>query len=71
MISGRASSPRTIDRADSTEEEIRSNVRSACERYAPGGHFIPSITYGLKGCIFPHVDPIIDDEIDRYNKEHF
>ena len=28
------------------------------------------ITYGLKGTIYPHVDPIIDDEIQRYNKEH-
>ena len=60
-----------IDRTDSTEAEIRADVRRACDAYAPGGHYIPCITYGLKGCIFPHVDPIIDDEIDRYNKEHY
>ena len=59
-----------VDRVDSTEEEIRADVRRACETYAPGGHFIPCITYGLKGTIFPHVDPIIDDEIQRYNREH-
>ena len=57
-----------VDRADSTEEEIRREVRRACEEYAPGGHFIPCITYGGPGCLFPHVDPSIDDEIDRYNR---
>jgi hypothetical protein len=59
-----------VDRADSTEEEIRAEVRRACDTYAPGGHFIPCITYGLAGCLYKHVDPIIDDEIDRYNTEH-
>ena len=58
-----------VDRADSTEEEIRKEVRRACTTYGPGGHYIPCITYGGPGCLFPHVDPIIDDEIDRYNKE--
>lgn len=33
------------------------------------GHFIPCITYGGPGCLYKHVDPIIDDEIDKYNKE--
>lgn len=58
-----------IDRADSTEEEIRKDVRHVCETYGPLGHFIPSITYGLPGSMFPHVDPIMHDEIDKYNKE--
>lgn len=58
-----------VDRVDSTEETIRKEVRRALEEYAPGGHFIPCITYGGPGCLFPHVDPVIDDEIDRYNKE--
>ncbi len=58
-----------IDRADSTEEEIRTEVRKVCETYGPGGHFIPSITYGLPGTLFPHVEPILKDEIARYNKE--
>jgi uroporphyrinogen-III decarboxylase len=57
-----------VDRANSTEEEIRAEVKRACETYGPGGHYIPCITYGGPGCLFPHVDPIIDDEIDKYNK---
>ena len=56
-----------IDRPDATEEEIRPYVRQQLERYCPGGHFIPCITYGIMGTVFKHVDPFIDDEIDRYN----
>lgn len=56
-----------IDRPYSTEEEIRPYVRQALHRYCPGGHFIPCITYGVAGTVFPHVDPLIDEEIDRYN----
>lgn len=56
-----------IDRPDSTEEEIRSYVKDALQRYCPGGHYIPSITYGLAGAVYKHVDPIIDDEIEKYN----
>lgn len=58
-----------VDRVDSTEEEIRAEVRRALETYAPGGHYIPCITYGGPGCLFSHVDPVIDDEIEKYNKE--
>ena len=57
-----------IDRPDSTEEEIRAYVREALEAYCPGGHFIPCITYGLSGTVFPHVDPIINEEIAAYNQ---
>lgn len=60
-----------VDRADSTEEEIRTEVRRACDEYAKGGNFIPCITYGGPGAIYPQCDKFIDDEIDRYNKEHF
>ncbi len=56
-----------IDRADSTEEEIRGYTRNILETCCPGGHFIPCITYGLPGSVFPHVDPVLNDEIDRYN----
>ena len=58
-----------IDRPDSTEEEIRSYVRNVLDTCGPGGHFIPSITYGLAGTIFKHVDPFIDDEIRKYNAQ--
>ena len=56
-----------IDRPDSTEEEIRPYVRQALQSCCPGGHFIPSITYGIMGTVFKHVDPFIDEEIGRYN----
>ncbi len=58
-----------VDREDSTEREIRSHVRAALEKYAPGGHFIPCITYGGPGTIYPQGDRFINDEIDRYNRE--
>lgn len=59
-----------LDRFDSTEEEIRAEVRRACVEYAPGGHFIPSVTYGgPDDVIFPHVLPIVTDEIEKYNSE--
>lgn len=60
-----------VDREDATEEEIRTEVRRACVTYGPGGHFIPCLTYGGPGSIFPHVNPIIEDEIARYNKETY
>ncbi len=56
-----------IDRADATEAEIRAYVRKALEDYTPGGHFIPSITYGLPGAVFPQVDAAIDAEIADWN----
>lgn len=59
-----------IDRKEQTEEEIRAEVRRACETYGPGGHFIPCLTAGLKNSgIFPLTDLTIDDEIARYNEE--
>lgn len=61
----------TIDRKDSTEEEIRADVRRACSTYGPGGHYIPCMTYGLAGTIYPRTDEVIADEIDRYNKETY
>ncbi len=60
-----------VDRADSSEEEVRAEVRRACSAYGPGGHFIPCITYGGPGTIFPPADPIITDEINRYNVETY
>ncbi len=61
-----------VDRADSSEEEIRAEVRRAMAEYGPGGHWICSLTPGLKnGAIFPRTDEIVCDEIARYNKEVF
>ena len=56
-----------IDREDSTEEEIRSYVRIVLENCCPGGHFIPCVTYGGPASVYPHVFPIIEDEIRKYN----
>lgn len=61
-----------IDRKDAEGPEIRAYVRDALNRYCPYGHFIPCITYGVPGTVFPHVDPFIDAEIASYNEEvHF
>ena len=59
-----------LDRPDATEDEIRAEVRRACEQYGPGGHFIPCNTYGSPiGTIYPHVDKLVSDEIAKYNQE--
>ncbi|MCR5845014.1 MAG: uroporphyrinogen decarboxylase (URO-D) [bacterium] len=60
-----------IDRADSTEAEIRAETRRALDAYGELPNFIPSYTYGGVGMLFPHVEPIICDEIHRYNLERF
>ena len=57
-----------VGREDSTEEEIRMHVRDVCERFGPWGHFIPCITYGAPGTIYPAADKYINDEIDQYNR---
>lgn len=60
-----------IDREDSTEEEIRREMRRVLDSYGQLQGFIPSYTYGGPGTIFPHVLPVIHEEIERYNREHF
>ena len=56
---------------DSTEEEIRQETRRACEAYGHLKGFWPGVTYGGPGTLYPHVEPIVIDEIARYNQEHF
>jgi len=60
-----------VDRAGVSEAEVRAEVRRACECYGDAGHFIPCITYGGPSTLYPEVYPIITDEIDRYNREHY
>ncbi|MCQ2406338.1 MAG: uroporphyrinogen decarboxylase (URO-D) [Oscillospiraceae bacterium] len=61
-----------LDLADSTEEVIRKETRRCCEDYGKLGHFIPSFTYGGPGdVIYKHVDPIMYDEIAKYNQETY
>ncbi len=61
-----------VDRPDSTEEEIRAEIRRVCREYcAPGNFFIPSVTYGGPGFIHPGVDDIVNEEIDKFSAEVF
>lgn len=60
-----------IDVKDYDETQIRDEVKRACREYAPGGSFIPSITYGAAGSIFPGVDDIVMDEIRNQNAVYF
>lgn len=52
-----------IDRDDSTEEEIRAEVRRAMDTYAPKGRFIPDFVFTNA-----RVRDIFVDEVDRYGK---
>ena len=56
-----------IDRKDAAPEEILTYARDVLRRDCPGGHFIPSITYGLAGTVYPHVDTYLDQAVDEYN----
>ena len=60
-----------IDREDSTEEEIRREMRRVLSDYGELPNFIPSYTYGGPGTLFPHVLPVIHGEIEEYNKARF
>ena len=60
-----------IDREDATEEEIRKEVRRACNEYGELKGYWPGITYGGPGTIYPHVEEIVIDEINKYNMERF
>lgn len=60
-----------VDRPDSTEEEIRAETKRVLEEYCPAGNFIPCITYGGPGTVYPQADIFINDEIDKFNREHF
>ncbi len=55
------------DGVNSTPEQVEADVRNACEKYLPGGRFIPSITYGLPGTIIPGRDEIISKVIEELN----
>ena len=56
-----------IDRSDATAEEVCDYTRRTLRTCCPGGRFIPSITYGLPGAVYPHIDRYIDETIDAYN----
>ena len=56
-----------IDRKDATPEDILTYARDVLRRNCPGGHYIPSITYGLAGTVYPHVDTYLNQAVDEYN----
>ena len=56
-----------IDRKDATPEDILAYARDVLRRNCPGGHYIPSITYGLAGTVYPHVDTYLNQAVDEYN----
>ena len=60
-----------VDHEDYDEAVIRAEVQRACKEYAPGGNFIPCLTYGGEGSIFPGVNDIIMDEIRKQSINYF
>ena len=59
-----------IDREDWTEESVAAAVRASVERC--GKHyFIPCITQGGPGSVYPGVYEAISREIEKLNKEKF
>ncbi|MEE0954318.1 MAG: uroporphyrinogen decarboxylase family protein [Eubacterium sp.] len=60
-----------IDRADASEEEIRTEVRSTLAKYGKLKGFWPGMTYGGPGTIYPEVEGIVIDEINKYNLENY
>ena len=44
-----------------------------CQTFTGGNlkGYWPGITYGGPGTIYPHVEEIVIDEINRYNEERF
>jgi hypothetical protein len=61
----------SIDVAGWTEAAVRAETRRACEAYGPGGYLIPCHTYGLYGTLYPEVEGIIHDEINRCSQTFF
>lgn len=60
-----------IDRKECDEKTIRAEVRRACTEYLPGGKYIPCMTYGGPGAIFPGVDDVIYDEVNQLQRIMF
>ena len=46
-------------------------MQRACREYSEGGCFIPCLTYGGEGSIFPGVNDVIMDEIRKQNEIYF
>lgn len=60
------------DAPSATEEDVRKEARRVLETYAPGGHFIPSFTYGgPMDMLYMDRNEFIKDEVRKYNIEVF
>ena len=60
-----------VDVPDWKEEVIRAEVARACKDYSEGGMFIPCLTMGGEGSLFPGVDAVVSDEIRKQSKIYF
>lgn len=60
-----------VDHKEYDEDVIRKEVQRACAAYAPGGSFIPCLTYGGEGSLFPGVNDVIMDEISKLSPKYF
>jgi len=54
-----------------TEEIVRAEVARACREYHEGGMYIPSLTMGGEGSLFPGVEEIVKDEVAKQSKIYF
>ena len=58
------------DATTATEDDVRKEAIRVCETYAPGGHFIPSFTYGGPyDMLYMDRNEFIRDEVNKYNKK--
>ncbi len=60
-----------VDVTNWSEEVVRAEVARVCKDYSEGGCFIPCLTYGGEGSIFPGVNDTIMDEVRKQNKLYF
>ena len=54
-----------------TEEIVRAEVARACKEYHEGGMYIPALTMGGEGSLFPGVNEVVMDEIRNQSKIYF
>lgn len=59
-----------VDIADWQEDKVRAFVRSQCQKIGTYS-WIPSVTRGSAGTLYPGVDEVITDEINKMSKELF
>lgn len=58
-----------VDHKDIAPEIVRAEVIRACDEYLPGGKFIPCLTYGGPGTIYPEADALITSTVEELNQK--